>query len=93
MKASPFRVQKNCKELALTFAAAVTSCIRHIALFLRRKTETEASVVMIHDVGQRGEATIVIEATFAVGPQTVQRCSPVRMIGRAIRLKIINTDF
>jgi hypothetical protein len=48
--------------------------------------------MVIHDIGQSCKATIMIEAAFYLGPQTVQRCGPVRVIRRTIRLEIIDTD-
>ena len=64
----------------------------HIGLFGRREPEVHEAVVVIDHLAERREPTVVIEAALRVGPQPVQRRSPVRMIGRTIRLEVIYAD-
>src|SRR5215216_5422288 len=49
-------------------------------------------IVMIHHVKQCREPAIVIKAAFRVREQSAQRRSAIRVVGRTLRLKIIDAD-
>ncbi len=48
---------------------------------------------MVHNVKQRGKASVVIEAAFGMSPEPVERGSAVSLIWGPIRLEIIDADF
>src|SRR5712691_5250219 len=64
-----------------------------VALFLRSQTQAETAIVMVHDVKQRSEASVVIKAALAMSPERVERRSAVSLVRRPICLEIIDADF
>ena len=64
-----------------------------VALFLRSQTQAETAIVMVHDIKQRSEASVVIKTALAMSPQAVERRSAVSLVRRPIRLEIIDADF
>src|SRR5205814_10573021 len=64
-----------------------------VLLFMRRKPEAEARVVVIHDIGQCCETTIMIEAALLMRPKSRQRRGAVAVGRGAIALKSVNANF
>jgi hypothetical protein len=57
------------KRLAPYFSQAATSVFDNVRFFLRRKAEPEARFVVIHDLSQHCESSIMIEAALLVSPE------------------------
>src|SRR5215469_12178165 len=46
--------------------------LHQVGFFLLAEVQAELRIVVVHYVAQRREATVVIEAAFEVGPQSLQ---------------------
>src|SRR6185437_2919212 len=64
--------------------------LNQVAFFVRSQSKAEATIVVIHDVSERGEAPVVVEAALLMREQTAQRSSAVLMIWSAIRLERVD---
>ncbi len=56
------------------------------------ETEPEEAVVVLHDIVEPSETSIVIEATFGVRPKSFQRSRTVTIVRRATGLEIVDSD-
>src|ERR1700730_1164307 len=66
-----------------------------IVLLLLGQAQFEDTIVMVDDVGQSRESAVMVEATFMDLlriEKRAQRFCPVTIIGRSLRLEIINAD-
>jgi hypothetical protein len=63
-----------------------------VTFFPLGEKQPEVGVVVVHDIAQRSEAPVMIEAAFGVGPQSLQRCGAVAFVRCSIRLKIVDAD-
>src|SRR6185369_12578873 len=52
----------------------------------------EETVVVLDNVAQRGEASIVIEAALLMCPESLQRSGSVTFIGRPLGLKVVDSN-
>src|SRR5207249_5809041 len=81
------------RNVRLPRVTAATKVFGNVLLFLRRKPEAEARVVVIHDIGQCCETTIMIEAALLMRPKSRQRRGAVAVGRGAIGLKSVNANF
>src|SRR5690349_5962176 len=63
-----------------------------VGLLLFRQVCVQERVVVVDHIAERGETSVVIEATFLVRPQSLQRRRPVTLVRRTLGLKIVNAD-
>ena len=56
------------------------------------ETQSEKAVVVLNDIVKRCETPVVVEASLRVRPESFQRSRAVALVGRAIRLKIVDSD-
>jgi len=52
-----------------------------IALFLRAQSQGKTTVIVVDHIAQCGEASIVVEPAFGVGPQSIQWRGAITVIG------------
>src|SRR5581483_12031417 len=62
------------------------------ALLLRAQAQREEGVVVVDDVHQGREPAIVIEPALLVRPEAAERRRPVRAIGGAVGLEVVDPD-
>jgi hypothetical protein len=55
--------------------------LHQIALLCGIQTQALAAVIVIYDIQQRGETSIVVEAIFGMGPKAIQRGRSVPVVG------------
>src|SRR5262249_54453790 len=83
----------RCERLAKpTHASYPFQVLDQVALLRAAETEIEMLVVVVDDVAQRGETTIVIEAALLVRPQASKRRGAVHVGRRAIGLEGVDAD-
>src|SRR5205823_14471295 len=63
-----------------------------VVLPLGGQTEVEERGVVVDHVEQRGETAVVEEAALAVREESLQRRGAVLLVGRALRLELIDAD-
>src|SRR5512142_1788664 len=63
-----------------------------VALLRGRQREREGGVVVRDDRGQVGEAAVVIEAALGVREQALERRRAIALVGRALRLEVVDAD-
>src|SRR5262245_45921964 len=63
-----------------------------VALLLVAQAEAEELVVVGHHVDQRCKTSVVVEAALLMCPQSGERTRAVAVVGRAIRLEIVDAD-
>src|ERR1041385_8904115 len=67
--------------------------LNQVALFRRREAEGHARVVMVDNLVQGRESTVVIEAALQVSEEHADGRRAVPQIRRSIRLKAVDADF
>ena len=65
----------------------------NVLFFLRRKAEPEARFVVVHDLSQCRESSIMIEAASPVSPESRQRRSTIAVGWGAVGLEGIGANF
>ena len=56
------------------------------------QSEPEKAIVVFDHIAQPGEATVVVEASFLVRPETSQWRCTIALIGGTVGLEVVDTD-
>ena len=63
-----------------------------VALLLFAEAEPEGTIVVVHNIAQRGESPVVEEAAFHMREETTERRRAVAAIRRSARLEVVDAD-
>src|SRR5512140_2531189 len=89
---STARTERNAFIFFMAVLLQGLQVLDEIALLLRVEAEGKEGVVVVDDVAECGETTVVVEAALLVCEQPLERRSAVALVGRAFRLEVVNAD-